>query len=251
MEPERARKCLSSAALATAGLAVAGGIAAACAGFGTRGGLWNFRTGFSILRWAGFVETAVLAAAVVVAILAAKRRDWRAFAICIPAAAAAMAISGSLLSWKLKAATVPPIHDITTDLNTPPKFSAIVPLRATAPNPSEYPGAETAAAQMKGYPDLKTAILPLPYDRAFAAALAVARELGWKIVAESPDEGRIEASDTTFWFGFTDDVVIRITPAGTDRSLVDIRSVSRVGRSDVGTNAARIRRFLAKLRPLG
>lgn len=75
---------------------------------------------------------------------------------------------------------------------------------------------------------------------------ATARELGWKIVAAVPAEERIEATETTFWFGFTDDIVIRITTAG-HRSLVDIRSVSRVGRSDAGTNAKRIRLFMQHL----
>ena len=70
--------------------------------------------------------------------------------------------------------------------------------------------------------------------------------MGWQIVAAEAGEGRIEAIDTTFWFGFTDDIVIRITPADY-RALVDIRSVSRVGRSDAGTNARRIRAYIAKL----
>ena len=70
--------------------------------------------------------------------------------------------------------------------------------------------------------------------------------MGWQIVASAPQEGRIEATDTTLWFGFKDDIVIRVAPAG-NRSLVDIRSVSRVGISDVGTNARRIRNFAGKL----
>ena len=80
----------------------------------------------------------------------------------------------------------------------------------------------------------------------FQSALDTAHEMGWHIVAQVPAEGRIEATDTTFWYGFKDDIVIRITPAG-DRSLVDVRSVSRVGVSDVGTNAKRIRAFIARM----
>ncbi|MDX1493477.1 MAG: DUF1499 domain-containing protein, partial [Longimicrobiales bacterium] len=78
-------------------------------------------------------------------------------------------------------------------------------------------------------------------------ALAAARAMGWEIIDADPDEGRIEATDRTFWFGFTDDVVIRLTPSG-DRTIVDVRSKSRVGRSDVGTNARRIREYLERLR---
>jgi uncharacterized protein (DUF1499 family) len=103
-----------------------------------------------------------------------------------------------------------------------------------------------AVKQRAAYPDIKTAILSVPPNEAFARALDAARALGWRIVAEVPAEGRIEATDTTFWFGFTDDIVIRVTAAGY-RSLVDVRSVSRVGRSDVGTNAKRIRAFIRRL----
>ena len=110
----------------------------------------------------------------------------------------------------------------------------------------EYGGVAVAAQQLKAYPDLKTLLLGMPMEKAFRAALETAREMGWQIVAQVPAEGRIEATDTSFWYGFKDDVVIRIYPAG-DRSLVDIRSVSRVGVSDVGVNAKRIRGFLAKI----
>jgi uncharacterized protein (DUF1499 family) len=90
---------------------------------------------------------------------------------------------------------------------------------------------------------VKPLIIKLPHDRAFERALAVARAQGLRIVEANQDEGRIEAIDSTFWFGFKDDVVIRITPAD-GGSRLDVRSVSRVGRSDIGTNAKRIRTFL-------
>jgi uncharacterized protein (DUF1499 family) len=84
-----------------------------------------------------------------------------------------------------------------------------------------------------------------PVD-ALQHSLDAARSLGWRIVATDGIEGRIEATATTAWFGFQDDVVIRVQPAG-QGSRVDIRSASRVGRSDVGANAKRIREFLSKL----
>ncbi len=85
-----------------------------------------------------------------------------------------------------------------------------------------------------------------PPDLVFERALGIARDLGWSIVAAVPEEGRIEASDRSFWFGFIDDVVIRIRshPSG---SLVDIRSASRAGVSDLGVNAARIQTFIDRL----
>jgi uncharacterized protein (DUF1499 family) len=96
------------------------------------------------------------------------------------------------------------------------------------------------------YPDLGPKMLPYPPGVAFERVLVAARQMGWEIIDADAAEGRIEASDTTFWFGFVDDVVIRIAPDG-EGSRVDVRSVSRVGRSDVGANAKRIRTFLKKL----
>jgi uncharacterized protein (DUF1499 family) len=123
---------------------------------------------------------------------------------------------------------------------------AILPLRAGAPNPAEYGGAEVAAQQRAGYPDIGPLILQTLPQQAFDRALAAARDMGWEIVATDPTSGRIEATATTFWFGFKDDVVVRVTPVG-DGSRIDVRSVSRVGRSDVGSNAERIKAYLGRV----
>jgi uncharacterized protein (DUF1499 family) len=142
---------------------------------------------------------------------------------------------------------VPRIHDITTDTDHPPAFVAVLPLRATAPNTTDYGGPEVAAQQRSAYPDIQPALLELPPTQAFQRALAAARAMGWTIVAADSTAGRIEATATTFWYGFKDDVVIRLTPS--DRGTrVDVRSESRVGGSDIGTNARRIRVYLTKLR---
>jgi len=146
-------------------------------------------------------------------------------------------------SWMQAAKKVPAIHDITTDTVNPPQFQAILLLRKNALNPVEYGGPEIAAQQLKAYPDVKTLVLNAPVATAFQKALENARGMGWNIVAENETAGRIEAVDRTFWFGFEDDIVIRIMPQG-PLSRVDIRSVSRVGKSDIGTNAKRIRKFL-------
>lgn len=138
------------------------------------------------------------------------------------------------------------IHDITTDTENPPVFVSILALRKDAPNSATYGGPEIAAQQHAAYPDIRPLVSDLPPERAFERSRSVARQMGWDIVDENPAEGRIEATATTRWFGFKDDVVVRIAPAAGDGSRVDIRSVSRVGRSDVGTNARRIRTFLKK-----
>jgi len=154
---------------------------------------------------------------------------------------------GSAAAGRLRSAgRVPPIHDITTDPDDPPRFVAVLPLRSRAPNSAEYGGAALAAQQRAGYPGLGPARLAPPPDQVFARAVEVAGALGWQIVAAVPAEGRLEATDRTRWFGFRDDVVVRVATDGTG-TRVDVRSVSRVGRSDLGTNARRIRRFLAGL----
>lgn len=141
---------------------------------------------------------------------------------------------------------VPVIHDITTDTDDPPAFVALLPLREGAESPAEYDGLEAARLQQKGYPDLAPLRVPQPPDAVLPAATAVAEETGWRVQVVAPTEGRLEALATTKWFGFTDDVVVRVRPEGSG-SVVDIRSKSRVGRSDLGANAARIRKFLAAL----
>ena len=150
--------------------------------------------------------------------------------------------------WQRTAQAVPPIHDITTDTITPPLYveTAAVRREQQAPNSLDY-SAEVAAQQRAGYPDLGPAFLAAAPDDAYRAALALVRDRGWVVVADDDAGRRIEATDTTFWFGFKDDIAIRVSAVPDGSSRVDLRSVSRVGRSDVGTNARRIRAFLADL----
>ena len=140
----------------------------------------------------------------------------------------------------------PPIHDITTDTQDPPAYVAVLPLRANAPNTTVYGGDKIASQQRAAYPDLQPLMLKVPPAQAFERALATLRKMGWDLVEADAAAGRIEATDTTFWFGFKDDVVIRVRPAD-GGSRVDVRSLSRVGGGDAGTNAKRIRAFLAAL----
>jgi uncharacterized protein (DUF1499 family) len=142
---------------------------------------------------------------------------------------------------------VPPIHDISTDTENPPRFVAVLPLRAGAANPVEYEGEAIAKQQRTAYPDIQSLNVAEPPLAAFQRALTAARNLGWEIVAAMPNEGRIEATDTTIWFGFKDDIVVRVVPAG-GGSRVDVRSVSRLGESDLGKNAERVRAYLQRLR---
>jgi uncharacterized protein (DUF1499 family) len=168
------------------------------------------------------------------------------------AAIIALAIGvGSLYvpwQWSQTARAVPPIHDITTDTITPPGYVEVATLRSElqVPNSLDYLP-EVAAQQHTGYPDLQPAFLAVPPEDAYRQALDLVRARGWEVVAADEAGRRIEATDTTYWFGFKDDVAIRVSAVPDGTSRVDVRSVSRVGRSDVGTNAKRIRAFLADL----
>jgi uncharacterized protein (DUF1499 family)/uncharacterized membrane protein len=200
---------------------------------------------FVVVRWAAYGAIATVLVAVVAVIIAVRRGTG--MAIAVTALLLLAAVFAMPVAKLRQAMRLPQIHDITTDTEQPPRFVSVVALRAGAANSIDYGGPELAAQQRRGYPDLQPLSLTLPPNQAFDKALAAARTLGWEIVASDPAAGRIEATDTTFWFGFKDDVVVRVAeaPGG---SRVDVRSVSRVGLSDVGTNAARIRTYLDALR---
>ena len=228
-------------------LAVVVALLLASAGLGYRFGLWGLGPAFGILKYSMWGAAVVLIVSIVALVIAARGGSGTAVAGGVLALLIAVGTAAVPLDMRRTAQSVPFIHDITTDPDQPPAFVALKALRERAPNGAAYGGPEVAAQQRQGYPDIAPLRLALPPAQAFARAEAAARSLGWEIAAAVPAGGRIEATATTRWFGFKDDVVIRVTPDG-DGSRVDIRSVSRVGRSDLGANAHRIRAFLAALR---
>ena len=222
-------------------LALASAVCLLVGPLGTRAGLWPFTVGFLFLGASLLFGIAT----VVVSIVAAVRLgQWGITALSVAVALTVIAIP---LFAVISSRGAPPINDISTDVTDPPRFEAIVPLRAGAPNPPEYGGEAFAVQQSRAYPDLQPIGLEMPASAAFERALATARGQGWTIVASDAPSGRIEATDTTFWFGFTDDIVIRVREAGAG-ARVDVRSKSRVGRGDLGANARRIRTFANALR---
>ncbi|OFZ86983.1 MAG: hypothetical protein A3F74_25925 [Betaproteobacteria bacterium RIFCSPLOWO2_12_FULL_62_58] len=248
MAQTRNRLATVTAALARtgAGVALLCALIAASSGFGYAMGVWDLGTGFTLLGWSVYIGAGGGVVALVAFVLAAVRRDGIHSTASVIGVAIALALV--LPSWNLQrtASQVPYIHDITTDTENPPPFVALLAVRQKAPNGAAYAGAEIAQAQKAAYPDIKPALLDMPPAQAFERALAAARKMGWDIVAAEPAQGRIEATATTFWFRFKDDVVIRIVAEG-HGSRLDIRSMSRIGRSDLGTNAKRIRAFLTRL----
>ena len=214
-------------------------------GPGYRLGLWDLGFGLAgALRYAMYLGIAGALLGLIGLCWPRIRRGrpaWLVFAMVL-----GIAVIAVPLTVRHTASSLPPIHDISTDLENPPAFQAIAPLRADAPNPVEYAGEDTARQQAEAYPELQTVTFSAPPDEVFEAAEDTARAMGWALVAAEKGDGLIEATDTTFWYGFKDDVVIRIQ-AGSDGTLVDVRSKSRLGRSDLGKNAARIEAFLERL----
>jgi uncharacterized protein (DUF1499 family) len=242
---------LDRIALLGIAIAILSAFAAALAGMGHRLGWWHFSTGFSMLTGATFgalISIGFSLGGILRTRLQKKAR--RGFWQALLGLLIGLTVASIPLYWWYMARSVPPIHDITTDTDNPPDFSALLPLRAEAPNPSQYGGPTVAIQQQKAYPDLKSLPLSLNTDQALEEAVAVAQKLGWNVIAVTVKEDHkiiLEATDTTPWFGFVDDIVIRIIPLDKG-SRVDVRSVSRVGRSDVGTNARRVRTFLKALK---
>jgi uncharacterized protein (DUF1499 family) len=230
-----ASRVVLAAALLTA-------VVLAASGLGSRAGLWDFRLGFTLLRYGAWAGAGVAAASLLV-LLAGLLRRRRGVAL---AAVLALAVAGlpvlyvrQLTSSSPRVPGVPPIHDISTDLADPPAIAALpgVPPRSLAPvAPAVHD------AQRVLYPELAPIALDEPPAEAFAHAAATARAMGWEVVHEDAAGGLLQAVATTFWFGFRDDVVVRARADG-DGSVVDVRSVSRVGLGDAGANAARIRAF--------
>ena len=201
---------------------------------------------FTLMRWGAWMGLGAASVALIGGGITRPGAQRRGFALTLAAAVAGAVAFGVPFAMLQSAKASPPIHDITTDTENPPRFVTVIPLRQGSPNSVEYQGQTIAGQQRTAYPDIQPATIAEPPEAAFKRALTAARDLGWQIVAAVPDERRIEATDTTLWFGFKDDIVIRVTPAA-GGSRIDVRSVSRLGEGDLGKNAARIRAYLQRL----
>lgn len=217
------------------------------AGPSFRSGWLDLGQAFTLLRWGAYVGIASVPLVIGYAIWQKPQGRFTS-ALAISAVVGLFSFYLPFSQWQT-AQSVPPIHDISTDLENPPEFVAVLPLRKNAPNPPEYAGEDTARQQREAYPELQPLILEQPVAEVFDAAQAVIEGQAWELAgAELLDDGsaRVEATDTTLWFGFKDDVVVRIQPHE-NGSRLDVRSKSRLGGSDVGANARRINLFIEKL----
>jgi len=240
------------------GLALAmslGGVLAALgAAVGSGAGLWPFGSGFTVLRYAFYAAMAGGAVAIVALAL-----SWKAGGRLVRWNLAALLIAAGFALYLLPqiatAKRLPGIHDITTDLANPPQFAALVvradnldkvPDDGRADLAALAPEDRWKALHREAYGDIRPLRARVGAAEALRRAEALVRQRGWNIARVDRANGTIEATATTFFFRFKDDVAIRVRPDARG-SIVDMRSISRVGGSDVGVNAQRIRAFLADL----
>ncbi|PCI31947.1 MAG: hypothetical protein COB54_08720 [Alphaproteobacteria bacterium] len=219
-------------------------LAVLAGGPGAHLGLWTPLDGFIItLRGAFMGGLTLVALAVIVIIIIAARKKSGGIGKAVMVLVIGLLLAGPVAYLRLSGGGgVPPIHDITTDTVNPPQFVALVGKRGADANSLVYGGEELAAQQKQAYPDIMPIMVSEKPEKAFAKAIEVAGNLGWAVTGVEASGLRFEATDHTFWFAFADDIVLTIVATETG-SRIDLRSVSRVGVSDLGANAKRIRAF--------
>jgi uncharacterized protein (DUF1499 family) len=199
---------------------------------------------FSWLRMGAQLAAVAAILGIVTIVVAGLCKRWGAVLAGVVATVVAVTVIAMPVQMQHRAQTVPPIHDITTDMDNPPAFVALARAREAAPNAVDYPGIETARQQRASYPMLQPVTLAVPMAQVQTAIRDLIAARDWQLAEASPTT--LEATATTRWFGFKDDVVIRLTDTS-DGVRVDMRSASRLGKSDLGTNAERIQDFLEDL----
>jgi hypothetical protein len=227
------------------------------AALGTGWGFWEYTTGLKGVTWAFFLGIG--------AVLFGLLFSWRAKKSISPrprtrrwaGMLAGLVYVGWVGTFLFAALTVPAIHDVSTDLADPPAFQT---LQLRADNLDNIPGANDDAMRgltpqqrwvtvhQNAYGDIRSVRINEPVPSVIAKAARLAEARGWDVAVASPEQGHLEATETSAFFRFKDDVVLRVRPTDTgEGSVVDMRSVSRVGASDLGMNAKRVRAFLADL----
>lgn len=238
-------------------LSIGGVLAAVIAGVGTGSGWWPYGTGLGVLRYA-LPAVALGGVLAIVAWIAARRSKTRVGWLNGVALVTSLLFVGYLGNMILTARSLPMIHDATTDLADVPQFKTLkvrpdnldkVPDLGRADLKALAPEERWKALHRDAYGDLKSLRLPVAPEQALSRAEQLARSRGWNIARADAAAGTVEATATTFFFRFKDDVVVRVRPdpQRSGGSIVDMRSISRVGLSDIGVNAKRIRKFMADL----
>jgi uncharacterized protein (DUF1499 family) len=211
--------------------------------------LWSAIAALTKVTALGLVAGALAALLALVSLAAGGWRVGPGTVLMLVAIVIAGAVAVILPLRVKRLAARLPFNDVSTDTAAAPEFEALLPLRrAELPGAAgAYDGARLAALQKGCYPTLAPLRLPATRPAAFTRALAAAEAQGWTIVSQNPARGRIEACDRSRWYGFTDDIVVRLLAEG-EGTRIDMRSASRVGISDLGKNAARIEAYWAALK---
>ncbi len=242
MHSQITKKPVYKPAIIGFGLIILSILAAMSGPLGSRIGWWDFNLAVDIAKWSAYVG--IFASALCLSGLVAARPGGkhRGFVYSLLGLAIIAPMLWYLLFWSKAKETLPPIQDISTNTEDLPTFWY-------APNSRKYGGFEIAALQEEFYPDIQPLILPVPADKVFDLSIEIIRKNGWELWEPNRDDLHIEATEETFWFGFSDDVVIHITEIDEDSSKIDMRSTSRFGGGgDGGTNANRIRSFFKALK---
>ena len=238
-------------------LAVGGLVGALIAAAGSGAGAWSFRTGFSILRY-GFYAAVAGGVLAIIAFVVSRRGGARTGRLNLISLVIAVAFVAYLMSHIATARSVPAIHDATTDLADIPQFATLTVREDNLEDIPDDDRPELAvldpqsrwkAIHREAYGDLRAIRLPQPPAVVVQRAEELVRARGWDVARVDRQAGTVEATATTLFFRFKDDVVVRVRPdpGRAGGSIVDMRSISRVGGSDIGVNAERIRAFLADL----
>lgn len=224
---------------------------------GSGWGLWDWTTGFAGLKWSSLLAAVGLALGIFFSWRAAKGSVPKPRFLRWLGMLASLIYLGWMFSYLMLAWSSPAIHDVSTDLADPPEFSTLV-LRTD--NLDKVPGADDPAMRnmtprqrwvmvhQKNYGDIRSVRINQPVSAVIEKAQRLAEARDWDIALAAPDQGRLEATATSALFRFKDDIVLRVRATENGQaSIVDMRSVSRVGDNDLGTNAKRVREFLADL----
>jgi uncharacterized protein (DUF1499 family) len=198
---------------------------------------------------AGYAVAGVALLIAICAFIAIWNEGLRGLGRAFTAAAIGLLIVGWPLVTVARSATLPTISDITTDVNDPPQFVAVAQARPRGANPVRYPGATSARLQHAAYPGVKPFEVEANPDEIFNMIMGIVDKRGWRVLDNvSPRggerDGRIEAVARTLIMGFREDIVIRVR-SGENGVRIDMRSASRYGDRDFGSNAHRIESFMA------
>jgi uncharacterized protein (DUF1499 family) len=233
-------KSISKMVLLGLVLAIAAMVTIAISVVGYRLGWWRHPQAFSLFGWATYAAIAALISSAYGLFKVRPEGQQRGLLIAIIGIVLSLPIITATVMFEYNAKAYPQINDISTDTLDPPSFWDV-------DEPMEYPGESVAELQQAAYPDLVPLLVPVTSEQAFEYALAIITDKGWDVVAKLPEEGRIEAVITSLLYGFKDEVVVRIASSN-GGTLVDVRSRSRIGKIDRGTNAKRIRKYLKALK---